>query len=398
MKVKAHSALALATAVIVAMTVAACGSSSSSGSGGGSATAAANAGGSAGTTSSAGSSTSGGSGSSVSGAPSWCGSKKITLALADGFGDNNWRKITVGEARDEAAKCPSVSKFVYTDGQGNTQKAISDIQSDVAQGVNAMVVFPDAGKAVLPALQEAFKAGVVTVPYRVFPGGKAGVDYTAYIGTNFAQAGALWGKWLDTALHCKGNVINLGGPPANTQSLAEYQGMKKAIAKCPNIHIIGQTPYYVTNWDPAQTQKVLTAVLAKYPDISAITTDFGSALASSASAFSQAGRKIPAVATEDSNQLSCLRQSELKTDPQFQLFTVDSQNWMVRTAVDYAVAKATGGTLPSTTVPQKPFEDSTTGKPHPVECDKAMPPDAILSSHLSHKAQLAALGETGFKG
>jgi len=53
-------------------------------------------------------------------APSWCGPKKITLALADGFGDNNWRQITTENARVEAAECPSVTKFVYTDGQGNT--------------------------------------------------------------------------------------------------------------------------------------------------------------------------------------------------------------------------------------------------------------------------------------
>jgi ribose transport system substrate-binding protein len=288
-----------------------------------------------------------------------------------------------------------VTKFIYTDGQGNTQKAISDIHGLVAQGVNSMVVFPDAGQAVLPAIREAYKAGVVTVPYRVFPGGQAGTDYNYYISTQFQQAGVLWGKWLDKALHCQGNVINLGGPPANSQSLAEYQGMKQALASCPNIHIIGQTPYYVTNWDPAQTQKVIVSVLAKYPKIDAITTDFGAALASSFGAFSQAGRKIPAVATEDSNLLSCDRQKQVKSDPQFQLFTVDSQNWMVRTAVDFAVAKASGGQVPaSPVVPQKAFEDSLTGQPHTVQCDPSMPPDAFLSSHLTHTAQKAALGES----
>ena len=300
-------ALAACAAAASAAALAACGSSSSGGSGGATSASA----------SSGGSSTGSSSGTAAAGQPSWCGSKKITLALADGFGDNNWRKITVGEARNEAARCSSVTKFVYTDGQGNTQKAISDIQGDIAQGVNALVVFPDAGKAVLPAIEQAYKAGIATVPYRVFPGGKAGVDYTAYVSTNFAQAGALWGKWLDKALKCKGNVINLGGPPANTQSLEEYQGLKKALASCPNIHIIGQTPYYVTNWDPATTRTVLNAVLAKYPDINAITTDFGSALASSTGAFTAANRKIPAIATEDSNQLSCLRQKEVKTDPDF---------------------------------------------------------------------------------
>src|SRR3954451_22627907 len=184
---------------------------------------------------SGGSAASSSSGKPVAGAPSWCGSKKITLALADGFGANNWRRITSAEAADEAKKCPSVTKYVYTDGQGNTQKAISDLNGLVAQGVNAAVVFPDAGKAMLPALRKAHQAGVVTVPYRVSPGGQAGTDYDYFISTDFKQAGELWGKWLIKALPNGGNVINLGGPPANSQSLDEYQGMKEVLADHPNI-------------------------------------------------------------------------------------------------------------------------------------------------------------------
>jgi ABC-type sugar transport system substrate-binding protein len=356
-----------AVALAAAAAVAACGSDSDSGSGSQSAS----------------------GGKPVAGAPSWCGSKKITLALADGFGDNNWRRITTAEARDEASKCPSVTKFVYTDGQGNTQKSISDIQGLAAQGVNAMVVFPDQGKAVLPAIRQAYKAGVVTVPYRVSPGGTAGQDYDAFISTDFKQAGVLWGQWLVKALNGKGLVANLGGPPANSQSQDEYDGMMSVLKDHPEIKFVGQTPYNVTNWDPAQTQKVVTALLAKYPQIDAITTDFGAALASSFGAFKTAGRKIPAVATEDSNQLSCDRESLLASNPGFKLFTVDSQNWMVRTAIQYAVAKATGGQLPaSTEVPQKPFEDSITGQPNKPKCDKELSGDAFLSSHLS-KAQIA---------
>jgi ribose transport system substrate-binding protein len=333
-------------------------------------------------------------GKPLAGAPSWCGSKKITLALADGFGDNNWRKVTTGEAKNEASKCPSVTKFIYTDGQGNTQKAISDIRGLVAKGVNAMVVFPDAGKAVLPAIRQAYKAGVVTVPYRVFPGGKAGTDYDYYISTDFKQAGVLWGNWVVKALHGKGNVVNLGGPPANSQSLDEYAGMQSVFKSHPGIKFIGQTPYNVTNWDPAQTQKVVTAVLAKYPKIDAFTTDFGAALQSSFGAFKQAGRQIPAVATEDANKLSCSWEQLKSSNPQFKLFTVDSQNWMSRTAIDFAVAKATGGKIPSSTVvPQKAFEDSLTDKPHGVTCDKSMPGDAFMSSHLTNQQQLKALGE-----
>src|ERR1700754_2116810 len=237
--------------------------------------------------------------------PSWCGPNPITFALADGFGGNNWRKVALAEAKAEIARCPSVTSFSYTDGQSNTQKAVSDIQGLVAKGTQALVVFPDAGQAMLPALRSAFKAGVTTVPYRVSPGGQAGVDYNYFVSTDFKQAGVLWANWLVKALHGKGNVLNLGGPPANSQSLDEYTGMQSVLKNYPGIKFVGTTPYEVTNWDAAKTQQVVTAALAKYPKIDAITTDFGAALASSFSAFTQAGRAIPDIATEDGNQLAC---------------------------------------------------------------------------------------------
>src|SRR5262245_54505103 len=101
-----------------------------------------------------------GSSARSSARPSWCGPKKITLGLTDGFGGNSWRLVTTASARNEAAKCPSVTSLTYADGQGNTQKAISDIQGMVAKGVTAIVVFPDAGQAILPALRKIGRANV----------------------------------------------------------------------------------------------------------------------------------------------------------------------------------------------------------------------------------------------
>src|SRR3954451_5052698 len=63
--------------------------------------------------------------------PSWCGPKKISLGLTDGFGGNNWRLVTTASARNEAAKCPRVASLSYADGQGNPQKALSARQGMV---------------------------------------------------------------------------------------------------------------------------------------------------------------------------------------------------------------------------------------------------------------------------
>jgi ribose transport system substrate-binding protein len=319
--------------------------------------------------------------------PSWCGSKKISLSLSDGFGGNNWRRITRGEAQDEASKCPSVTKFVYTDGQANLQKSISDIQSLAAQGIDAMVVFPDQSEAVLPAIRSAYKAGHVVVPYRVFPGGKAGVDYDYYIKTDFSYDGTLMAKWMVKALKGKGNVVYLGGPAGNSQSRTRSAAFEAVFKKYPGIHFIGQKPFEVTNWDPALTQKVVTAVLAKYPKIDGFMTDFGAAFASSLAAFQQAHRKVPAVAAEDSNAFGCAAKKS-----GFPTMTVSSQNWMVRTAVDFAVAKASGGKIPASDTVKNTVFDDTLNPKLGVHCDPSLPGDAILSTHLSKAKLKAALG------
>ena len=369
-------AVVVAAAAAVSLAAAACSSGSNSGT--------ASSGGSGGTAA--------GGGSAVSSKYPWCGPQKASIALADGFGDNTWRELTRYSAVTVAAQCASITGYTYTNGEGNTQKAISDINSLVAQGTTAIVDFPDAGEAMLPALTKAYQAGTIVVPYRVFPGGKAGQNYTAYLSTDFTSAGVLWGNDVATALNGKGNVVFLGGPPANSQSLAEYQGLQSVFKKYPGIHLLGQQPYNVTNWDPATTQQVVSSLLSKYPTINAVVSDFGTALAASFTDFQKAGRPIPVIATEDGNSLGCDYTTMSASDPGFKLFTVSSQTWMVEYAMRYAIALATKGTLPSSTVvPQQNFENSVTSSPSKPQCDNALPATAIMSSGLTAAQQQAAL-------
>jgi ribose transport system substrate-binding protein len=285
----------------------------------------------------------------------------------------------------------SVTKFIYTNGQGNTEKAISDINSLVSLGVTAIVDFPDASEAMLPVITKAYHAGVIMVPYRVFPGGTAGTNYNAYLSTNFVSAGVLWGTDVVAALKGKGNVAFLSGPAGNSQGLQERQGLLSVFKKYPNIHLVGQSPFNVTNWDSATTVQVVASLLAKYK-VNAVVSDYGTALASAFPDWAKAGQKLPVIATEDGNSVACGWEAAVKTDPTSELFTVSSQNWMVEYAVRYAIALATGGRVPSTTVvPQEFFENSVTKKPHAPECIPSLPPTAINSSGLTNAQQIAAL-------
>jgi len=324
--------------------------------------------------------------------PSWCGPKKATLALLDGFGGNSWRLVTAASGKQEASLCPSITRFEYADGQGNTQKAISDIKSMAARGIDALVVFGDAGPAVLPALTEVYKAGKVVVPYRVDVGGKAGRNYTVFIGSSFKNDGENWGKWIKAILPNGGNLLFLSGPAGNSQGLDELAGLKSVLDD--KYKFLNPAPFDVTNWDPSLTQQVLTAEIAKNPKIDVIVSDLGPSLVGALPVFKKFNRSIPALATSDGNSLGCFWIDNHKENPDFKLFTVATGNDNVRLAIDWAVAEVTGGKLPSEQIFKAPvFENSVTGQPHPVQCRRDLPGAIYLSAKLSPEEQAKAVNK-----
>lgn len=323
--------------------------------------------------------------------PSWCGPNEAVIGLLDGFGGNSWRLVTTESGRQEAAKCPSVKELVYADGQGDLQKSISDIQGMVAKGVNAIVVFPDASEAILPTLKEAFDAGVITVPYRVFPGGADGVDYTKFISVDAANDGHNYAEFFKQALPDGGNILVLSGPKGNSQGTLMADELRKELGADGKYTFIGESPFEVTNWDPALSQKVLTAAIAKYPQIDGIASDFGPSLVGALPEFTKAGKKIPVLATSDGNVLGCFWTDQKTAGNEFAMMTVATGNDHARSAINYAVAAATGGTLPTISAHQHKVFENSIDSGMPVQCRTDLPGDIYLSAELSGEDQAALM-------
>lgn len=328
----------------------------------------------------------------IAAAPTWCGPKKATLALLDGFGGNSWRQVTAEAGRQEAAKCPNITEYYYADGQGNTQKAISDIKGMAARGVDALVIFGDAGPAVLPAVTSAYRAGRVVVPYRVRIGGKEGRNFTKFVGAAFVQSGVTWGKWIKKTFPNGAKMLFLSGPAGNTQGLDELKGLKQVLG--PEYVFLNSGPFAVTNWDPALTQQVLTAEIARHPEIDVIISDFGPSLVGALPVFKKFNRSIPALATSDGNSLGCLWHESISQNPDFKLFTVATGTDNVRLAVQWATAMATNGTPPDEDDFDHPvFENSVTGIPNPVQCRKDLPGSIYISSGVPADRQAEVIGQ-----
>ena len=317
----------------------------------------------------------------------FCGTKKIRVALSDGYGENSWRKITRAEFEDEASKCPNIAEIRYTDGQGNPQKQISDIQGLIAQKFDVILVYPDGGEAILKAMTQATQNGVAVVTYDVgehFPGTR-GKDYLDVTTESLVGVGTTLAEWTVKQLKGEGNIIVLGGTPGNPTSAAMAVGWKAVFAKSPGVKVL-EGPVD-TNWDPAESQRVMSSMLAKYPKIDAVMSDYGLGSMGALRAFVAANRKIPLWPGQDANELGCFWQDHKADNPNFQLATVSARTWLVRVALRKAVGAVQGISDAEPSIITLPLvEDSASNDPKLApKCDRALPPDAMLSTMLSNE-------------
>jgi ribose transport system substrate-binding protein len=309
-----------------------------------------------------------------------CGTKPTKVALIDGYGSDTWRKITLAELRDEASKCKNIVEVRHVDAGGDQQKYNSDINSLVAQGYNIIIAFTDFGAAPMPAYRKAFKSGAVMVPWFNNLPGKIGQDYADNPYQDSVFVARQWADWYGKTMK-QGNLVVLGGPPGVDSSKVFLDAFKEGMSKYPGLKLLDPN-YIVTNWNPADGQKAVAGLIAKYPKIDGIASDYGVTTLAAIKAFEQAGLPVPAMATiASSNELNCKYVAQKKEGKAWKYLSYDGSTADIRFVLRRALAKFQG-TKNGETRGIQPivYVDSETGMD--PKCDPAAPPDADLSSLL----------------
>ncbi len=322
----------------------------------------------------------------------FCGTEPITLAIHDAFGVNAWSQASLAAVRSEAAKCKNVTQVVQI-GEGDLQKSISQVNSMVAQGADALVIIPSLGQAQLASLQAATEAGTKVVPWAADPGGAPGTDYVTYVDWSSPDAGTRWAEWMVKTLGGKGNVVFLGGPAGNPVTAGQLKSVVEVFAKNPDMKLLtGAEDWPVTNWDPATAQKVMASLLAKYPQIDGIISDYGTDALAATRALEAAGRPLVPIATLEANGLGSLYEKENPAgNAKFQLATISARNWLGRVAARQAIAAAAGVTIDEPSSFDLPLTEDSTAGVEP-QCDASQGDDFYISNQLT-PADLAEYGK-----
>jgi ribose transport system substrate-binding protein len=304
-----------------------------------------------------------------------CGTKKISLAFPAGI-VNAWMKQTYFMIQQEAAKCHNITGMQIVDAGVDQQKAVSDVNSLVAQGVNGIVTLPIFGAAQVPSFKSAMKAGVPVVTFVSDSSGLVGTDISAQIDQDIPSLGKHWADWLGKTLK-KGSVVFLGNAPGQPSSQSAFDSFKTALASYPDLTLV--EPQFVPTNNSAVTKKQqMTAMLAKHGHIDAVVSDNGAIDSSVIDAYQEAGMALPYIANDNTtNGLSCVWQ---KTN--FPLFSMDGSNVVGVVALRKLLSVV--NKIPSSEAPiVKQFVSVDSLNSIMPKCDATVSPDADWSTGLT---------------
>ncbi|WP_151717925.1 D-xylose ABC transporter substrate-binding protein [Gemmobacter serpentinus] len=186
-----------------------------------------------------------------------------SAALAEGltvgvswsnFQEERWK---TDEAAIKAALEAAGAKYVSADAQSSSAKQLADIESLMAQGVDALIVLAQDAAAIGPAVQAAADEGVPIVAYdRLIEDPRA-----FYLTFDNIEVGRMQAREVFKVAP-KGNYIIVKGSPTDPNAdflRAGQQEILQAAIDSGDIKIVGES--YTDGWLPANAQRFVEQTL-----------------------------------------------------------------------------------------------------------------------------------------
>ena len=193
---------------------------------------------------------------------------KYKVGFAQTESNNPWRIAQTNSMKSEAEK--RGWQLVYTDAAGSAAKQVADVNSMIAQGVDAIFLAPREEKPLIPAVMAATKAGIpiILLDRNVDQTlAKAGEDYVTFIGSDFIEEGRRAGEWLTKAMNGNAKIIQLEGTTGSSPANDRAKGFADYIKDHPGMQIVAsQTGDFARD----KGRQVAETLLQANPDANAI--------------------------------------------------------------------------------------------------------------------------------
>jgi D-xylose ABC transporter, substrate-binding protein len=170
------------------------------------------------------------------------------------FQEERWK-------RDEAAIVAALeaggAAYLSTDAQSSSSKQLSDVESLIAQGVDALIILAQDTQAIIPAVEAAAAEGIPVVGYdRLIEDSRA-----FYLTFDNIEVGRMQARAVFEA-QPTGNYVMIKGSPTDPNSdflRGGQQEILQAAIDAGDITIVGEA--YTDQWLPANAQRNMEQIL-----------------------------------------------------------------------------------------------------------------------------------------
>jgi ribose transport system substrate-binding protein len=267
-------------------------------------------------------------------APAGSGNVAIGIALST---LNNPYFVTLNDAAKAEAQAKGAT-IATADGQNDLAKQTSELEDFVSKKVDCIIVNPVDSAGIASAVA---KANAANIPVIAVDRGVTGAVTAGFIASDNVAAGKLAADALMKAINGSGKIAVLTGVPGASATNDRTQGFQQALAANAGVTVAANQ---TAQFDRATALSVTENILQAHPDIQGIFAENDEMALGAIQALTAAGKAGKVIVTSidgTGDGMTAVAAGTL-------LETIAQQPaFMGKTAVDYCVALATGGTAPS---------------------------------------------------
>jgi inositol transport system substrate-binding protein len=164
--------------------------------------------------------------------------------------------VTLDQSMEEKARQMGV-ELIVNDAQRSAEKQVQQVESFVAQKVDAIILNPCEVEASSPAVEKAVAAGIPIVNVN----SETRAAPTAFVGSRDEEAGRIAMEYLAQRLNGKGNVAMMQGFLGQAAQIERDQGARDVLAKNPGMKLIA---VQTAEWDRAQAMTLMENWMQSY--------------------------------------------------------------------------------------------------------------------------------------
>lgn len=177
-------------------------------------------------------------------------------------------QTTYEDAFTAAAEKVENLDVMVLDAGGDVARQIGQMQDLVQQEVDAIIIWPTNGKAVIPAIRQAHNADIPVVVTNSMIAEDGMPFMASFSGPDNIQQGASSAEMMCDALGGEGQIVQIEGQPGYTTAIERAKGFEDRLAEvCPDVELMDTQP---GNWNRERAQRVMEDFLTKYERIDGV--------------------------------------------------------------------------------------------------------------------------------